>query len=219
MTTATAEVRSGTLVKWGGLALILWALHLLVRDFTFAFTHGTTESDMSRTFLGLSSAQYAVVWPAFAPLGVIGFAAVYVRVSPRLGRLGKAGFAVSILGLAVYFIASAMQNWTGAGFYSDMVYGGWLLSILSYFVLAAGLVLAGVDVRRANALPSGRSVILIAGILLIPTALVVGYIVGNSSDSLPWKLLYGTVSVPYDLCWLRLGVLLFARTPQRTDGW
>jgi hypothetical protein len=207
-----------TFVRWGGVALILWASHLLVRDFTWAFTHGTTEDFMGLTFLGFSAGQYAVVWPAFAPLGVIGLAAVYVRVSPALRRIGRSGFVVALLGLALFFVASAMQYWTGAGFYTPMVYGGWLLSLASYFVLAAGLVVAGIDVRRANALPRGRSLILILGILLVPTLVLVGYIVGRSDDSLAWKLLYGGVSVPYDLCWLWLGFLLLARHPRTTDG-
>lgn len=207
-----------TFVRWGGVALILWASHLLVRDFTWAFTHGTTEAYMGLTFLGLSAGQYAVVWPAFAPLGLIGLAAVYVQLSPQLGKIGKAGFVVAFLGLALFFIASVMQNWMGADFYSPMVYGGWLLSLASVLLLAVGLVLAGIDIQRANSLPRGRSVILIAGILLVPTSLLVGYIVGHSDDSLPWKLLYGGVSVPYDLCWLWLGFLLLARTSQSTDG-
>jgi hypothetical protein len=46
----------------GGVALILWASHLLVRDFPWAFTHGTTEAYEGLTFLGLSPGQYAVVW-------------------------------------------------------------------------------------------------------------------------------------------------------------
>ncbi len=217
MSAAAADLRSATFVRWGGVALILWAVHLLVRDFTWAFTHGTTEQYEGLTFLGLSAGQYAVVWPAFAPLGLIGLVATYVKVSPRLGKVGTAGFVVASIGLSLFFIASVMQYWSGAGFYTSMVYGGWLLSILSVFVLAVGLVLAGIDIQRGNALPRGRSVVLIAGILLVPTGLLTGYIVGNSENTLPWQLLYGGISVPYDACWLWLGFLL-ARTPQRTDG-
>jgi uncharacterized membrane protein (DUF485 family) len=217
MSAAAGDLRHATFVRWGGVALILWAAHLLVRDFTFAFTHGTTEEFEGLTFLGLSAGQYAVVWPAFAPLGLIGLAAAYVKLSPQLGNVGTAGFVVASIGLGLFFIASVMQNWMGAGFYSSMVYGGWLLSLLSLIVLAVGLVLAGIDIRRSNALPRGRSVILIAGILLVPTGLLTGWIVENSQNTLPWQLVYGAISVPYDLCWLWLGVLLLARTPQRTD--
>jgi uncharacterized membrane protein (DUF485 family) len=218
MPAATTDSKREGFVRWGGVALILWASHLLVRDFTWAFTHGTTEDYEGLRFLGLSSGQYALVWPAFAPLGLIGLAAVFVRVSPRLGAIGSAGFVIALVGLALYLVASVMQNWMGADFYSSMVLGGWLLSILSVFVLALGLVLAGIDILRANALPRGRLVVLMAGILLVPTLLLTGYIVGNSENTLPWQLLYGGISVPYDLCWLWLGVLLLARTPRTTDG-
>jgi hypothetical protein len=210
-----------TFIRWGGFALILWALHLLARDFTFAFTHGSTEADMDLTFLGLNSLQYARLWTAFGLLGLIGLAGVYVQVSPRLSKTGKAGFWVALLGLALWFTAQVMQVWIldpDANFHSPLVFGGWLLSVASYFVLAAGLVLAGIDIQRANALPRARSLILIMGILLVPTVLLVGYIVGHSDDSLPWKLLYGGISVPYDLCWLWLGVLLLAGTPGISDS-
>ena len=214
-------MRKKTFIKWSGFALVLWALHLLVRDFTFAFTHGSTEADMDLTFLGLNSLQYARLWTAFGLLGLIGLAGVYAQVSPRISKTGKAGFWVALLGLALWFTAQVMQVWIldpDAYFDSPLVYGGWLLSVVSYFVLAAGLVLAGIDIQRANALPRGRSSILIAGILLVPTVLLVGYIVGHSDDSLPWKLLYGGISVPYDLCWLWLGVLLLAGSPGISDS-
>ena len=211
----------GTFIRWGGFALILWALHLLARDFTFAFTHGSTESDMNLTFLGLNSLQYARLWTAFGLLGLFGLAALYLQASPRLSKIGKAGFWVAFLGLALWFTSQVMQVWIldpDVDFHSPLVYGGWLLSLASYFVLAGGLVLAGIDVQRANALPGGRSLILIVGILLLPTAIIVGKIVGNSDDSLPWKLLYGGISVPYDLCWLWLGALLLAGTPGLSDS-
>jgi len=43
-----------------GAALLLWALHMLVRDYIFAFTHGTTEGAMGLKVLGLTSSQYSV---------------------------------------------------------------------------------------------------------------------------------------------------------------
>ena len=122
----------------------------------------------------------------------------------------------AFLGLALSFIATVMQYWVvdiNTYFHSPVVYGGWLLSLAAVFVLAAGLVLAGIDIRRADALPRGRSLVLLIGILLVPTGLLVGYWVGHNDGSLSAQLVYGAISVPYDLCWLRLGVLLLAATP------
>jgi hypothetical protein len=213
-----SSLRTRTFIKWSGFALILWALHLLVRDFTFAFTHGSTEQDMGRTFLGLEGKQYALVWPAFFPLGLLGFSGAYVQASARLGRIGRAGFVVALIGLGTWFLAQVMQYWIldiDKYFYSPLIYGGWLLQIAALFVLAAGLLLAGIDVQRAKALPRGRSLILIMGILTVPTFLLVAYLVGHSDGGLVSQLLYGGLSVPWDLCWLWLGyVLISAPRPE-----
>jgi hypothetical protein len=207
-----------TFIRWSGFALILWALHLLVRDFIWAVMHGTTEAAMGDTFLGLTTAQYSVLWTPFALLGLFGLGGVYVQVSHRLSKTGKAGFFVAFLGLALSFISAVMQSASGADdlwgldreayFRSPLVQGGWLLSIAAVFVLTAGLVVAGIAIQRADALPQGRTLNLTMGILLLPTALLVGYLVAHSDGSLVSKLLYGGLSVPYDLCWLWLGLLL-----------
>ena len=209
-------MRTTVFARWSGLALILWALHLLARDFIFAFTHGTTEAAMGLTFLGLTSSQYSVLWTPFSLLGLVGIAGLYAQISPRISRLGKAGFLVTLVGLAFSFIAAVMQFWildVDKYFHSPLVYGGWLLSIVSAFVFTAGLILAGIDIQKTNALPRARSLILIVGILYLPTAILQGsYIVQHSDGSLPWKLLYGALSVPLDLCWLWLGYVLLAAT-------
>lgn len=165
---------------------------------------------MGLTLLGLNSSQYSVLWTAFAPLAIVGLAGVYLRASPRLSKAGNAGFAVALLGLALWFIAALMQFWildVDRYFHSPLVLGGWFLSILSLFVLTAGLVLAGIDIQRSIALPRGGSLILVSGILLLPTVLLQVFLVQHSDRSLAAKLLYGGLSVPYDLCWLSLGLL------------
>ncbi len=206
-------MRTSVFTRLSGLALILWALHMLVRDYIFAFTHGTTESAMDLTVLGLTSSQYSVLWTAFAPLSLIGFAGVYGRVSSRLGRLGRVGFFVAFLGLALWFISAVMQFWildVDRYFHSPLVYGGWLLSLVSLLVLTAGLVLTGIAVQRANALPQARSLILVTGVLLLPTIALQVYLVQHSDDSLFTKLFYGSLSVPWDVCWAWLGYVLLA---------
>lgn len=220
-------MRKIAFIKSSGLALILWALHLLVKDFIFAFTHGTTETAMDITFLGLNRSQYSVLWTPFALLGVAGLAGVYAEVSPRIGKTGKAGFLVAIVGLALSFVAAVMQFWildVDKYFHSPLVLGGWFLSLLSVFISTVGLIFAGRDIGRTNALPRGRFLVLIIGLLTLPTFFFVSYVVMNSNDTLPWKLLYGSLSVPSDLCWAWLGYVLIAasrnpspilsRTPQ-----
>ncbi|MEO8463400.1 MAG: hypothetical protein ABI555_09315 [Chloroflexota bacterium] len=208
-------MRTDTFVKSSGFALILWALHLLARDYIFAFTHGSSEYDNHLTFLGLSAGQFAMLWTPFTLLGVLGLAGVYGQASPRLRTAGRVGFLVALLGLGMWFVAQVMQVWIldpDRYFHSPLIYGGWLLSLASLFVLTVGLVLAGIDIRRADARPRGRSLILILGILFLPTVFLQAYLVGVSDDSFASKLLYGSLSVPYDLCWLWLGYLLVTAT-------
>jgi hypothetical protein len=207
------KLRTSIFIKLSGVALLLWALHLPIRDFVFAFTHGTTEEAMGLTFLGLDGKLYAFLWTPFPLIGLFGLAGVYFQSSSRLSMVGKAGFVVAFLGLATWFIAAVMQYWIldiDEYFHSPLVYGGWLLSIASVFVLTAGLVLAGIDIQRANAFPRARSLILMIGILLLPTALLHPYVVQQSDGSLVSKLLYSSLSVPYALCWAWLGYVLIA---------
>ena len=209
-----------TFFKVSGFALILWALHLVVRDGIFAFTHGTMEYALDRTVLGLHLRQYSVLFVGFAPLGVIGFAGICAAALPRLSLVGRAGSVVALLGLSLSFTAAVMQNLIvdpDRYFHSPPVYYGWLLSLLAIFVLAVGLVVAGIDIRRSNALPRARSMVLVAGIILVPTALLHGYVVAESDRSLVWELLYGCLSVPYALCWLRLGLLQVAAGARSAD--
>jgi hypothetical protein len=75
------------------------------------------------------------------------------------------------VGLVLSFIAAVMQFWildVDRYFHSPLVYGGWLLSILSVFVFTAGLILSGFAIQRTNALPRARSLILIVGSSICP---------------------------------------------------
>jgi hypothetical protein len=186
---------------------------LLVKDFIFAFTHGTTEAALGVTFLGLNSSQYSVLWTPFVLLGVAGLTGLYAEVSPRIGKMGKVGFWVAIVGLVLSFVAAVMQFWildVDRYFHSPLVLGGWLLSLLAFFISTVGLIFAGLDSGRTNALPRGRFLVLIIGLLALPTFFLIWYVVKNSTDTLPWKLFYGSLSAPSDLCWAWLGYVLIA---------
>ena len=204
-------MRTGTFIRWSGFALLVWAAHLLLREFIFAFTHGTTEAAMGDRILGLGSSQYSVVWTPFPLLGVVGLIGLYAVVSTSIGRVGKAGLMVAIVGLALSFVGGVMQFWildVDTYFYSPLVLGGWLLWLLSLLIATTGLIIAGLGIARADALPGARYVVLVIGLLALPTFFLQPWVVFNSDDSLSWRLLYGSLSVPYDLCWAWLGFVL-----------
>lgn len=202
-----------TFNRWSAYALIAWASHWLVRDLIFAFTHGTQEGAQFRSLLGFNATQYGSLWTAISALGLIGMVGVYLEAAPRLDRIGKVGFVVAIVGFAMSFVAHVMQNWIlnpNEYFHSPVVYGGWLLSLAAVLVMTVGLIVAGIGVARTNALPRSRFLLLIIGLISLPTALLHGLIVGSSDGSFGTELVYGTLSVPYALCWLRIGLLRLA---------
>ena len=204
-------MRTNTFVKWSGLALRLWALHLLIRDPVFAFTHGSSQAAMDLTFLGLRAGHYAVLWTPFALLGVAGLAGVYAEVSPLIGKRGRAGLGVAIVGLALLFVAGVMQYWIpGTSFNSPLSLSGLYLSLLALLVATFGLIVAGLDIRRTDPLPRGRSVVLIIGLVAVPTILFRSWVVMNSPDTFSWRLLYVGAFVPWELCWAWLGYVLVA---------
>ena len=166
---------------------------------------------MGDRILGLNSSQYSVLWTPFPLLGVVGLTGLYAVVSSRIGRAGKAGLAVAIVGLALSFVGGVMQFWildVDTYFYSPLVLGGWLLWLLGLLIATTGLIIAGLDIARTDALPGTRYLVLVIGLLALPTFLLQPWVVANSDDTLPWRLLYGGLSVPYDLCWAWLGSVL-----------
>ena len=201
----------GILTRLAGPALILWTVQLIVREFAFAFSHGSSPGDTSGTFLSLTALDYARFWTAFALLAIVGVAGLYAMVEPRIHSLGKAGLIFAMVGLALFFVSSVMQFSIldpNTYFHSTLVMGGWLLSIVAYLVTAAGLLLAGQDIARTRALARGRYLVLAIGLLAVPTLVAQSWVVGQSLDTSAWRLIFGSVSLPSDLCWLWLGVTL-----------
>jgi hypothetical protein len=208
---------ASALARWSGPALLLWAVCLVVKDSIFAFTHGSSTAAMSGTFLGLDASQYSVVWTPLPLLAAVGLAGLRTRLSPGLGRVGSVGLALALAGALLSFVAGVLQFWildVDVYFYSPLVFGGWILALVSYLVLAIGLVLAGLSLRRSNAVAGGGSVVLLIGLLALPTLFIRSWVVGDSDDTLPWRLLYVSVMVPWALCWARLGLSVSANDRQ-----
>ena len=147
----------------------------------------------------------------FALLGVAGLAGVYAEVSPLIGKRGRAGLGVAIVGLALLFVAGVMQYWIpGTSFNSPLSLSGLYLSLLALLVATFGLIVAGLDIRRTDPLPRWRSVVLIIGLFAVPTILFRSWVVMNSPDTFSWRLLYVGAFVPWELCWAWLGYVLVA---------
>ncbi len=143
---------SSDLIRWGGPAAILGGALWATGWVLFISGHGPTHVNQGREVLGLGPDAWDQL--SVIPLGLIAFGlvAVYSRQALRAGWPGKSGYAVSLVGLALWAVANLLR----------LPPGGIL-------VFAIGMVLFGVGALRAGALPRwSRGIPLILGLLLIP---------------------------------------------------
>lgn len=128
----------------------------------------------------MDSAKFLVV-----PLILIGIglADLYHR-RDRAGLPGRAGFAVTMVGLGVTIVGTAVQFWTfpwgsyAAGFEEAWPTGGGIVQAVGTLVLTVGLVVLTIDLVRAKAMPAWAAAVLVLGGLttffLTPTTWVPG---------------------------------------------
>ncbi len=143
---------SPDLIRWGGPAAILggalWAIDWIL----FISGHGPTHINEGREVLGLDPDAWDQL--SVIPLALIAFglAALHSRQAARAGWPGKSGYAVSLVGLALWAVANLLR----------LPPGGILVFVI-------GMALFGVGTLRAGALPRwSRGIPLILGVLLVP---------------------------------------------------
>lgn len=126
----------------------LWAV-----DWTlFISGHGPTHVNQGREVLGLGPDAWDQL--SVIPLALIAFglAALHLRQGAGAGWPGKSGYALALVGLALWAIANLLR----------LPPGGILF-------FATGMVLFGIGTLRAGALSRwSRTIPLILGVLLIP---------------------------------------------------
>ncbi len=140
------------LIRWGRPAAILGGALWTIDWILFISGHGPTHINEGREVLSLDPDTWDQL--SVIPLALIAFglAALHSRQAARAGWPGKSGYAVSLVGLALWAVANLLR----------LPPGGILVFVI-------GMALFGVGTLRAGALPRwSRGIPLILGVLLVP---------------------------------------------------
>ncbi len=189
------------LARWGGAAVlggVLWTVLVPLITLTYPGRVGWGRTD---TVLGLAWEDYNRMLPVVLLLLLVGMAGLRVRYAPRSGRLGKGGFALALVGLALMLVGNVVEFWVAGGVRDQMTTAdliGWITYSLGYLLLAVGLVLLGVGSLRGKIFPRWNGVPLLIGVLVLPMYVTV---TGGMSVGAVLSVLFG-------LGWVVLGYLL-----------
>jgi hypothetical protein len=150
---------------------------------------------------------------------LLGLAALQARHANGSGRIGKGGFALTLIGLVLLAYGS-VGNATLSGTISGVTFGPMVFAGLAAgsLVLGAGAAMTAVSVIFANVLPRLSPVPLLIGATGVAVAggLALGHqLVGGSGDIFPLPVgPLAALWAVFGIGWLWLGYLLWAeRTP------
>lgn len=181
---------SSELMRWGGLAAVVaGVLYLML---VLLGVQGLESS---------SSLNYLVVGIFIvALLGQLLWAAgLHSLLKERYGRLGAAGYLVTLLGFALQLVIILAAGLLSADVVSNSSLGLIVFVVLLLVAVLApfvGLVLLGAAILRARVLPSWFGVVLIVG---LPVAVLLAAVLGPAA----WW-------VSYAIFWLLVGYALLS---------
>jgi len=138
-----------------------------------------------------------------------GLAAFQKRQAERSGQLGKAGFAVCLLGIGTMLLGNVVEFWVSEYFYGTQT-PGWVMMGIGLTMLPVGFVLLGFGTLRAKVFTGWRRVVPL-GVGLMLLAIRPIYLRGI----LPMPDLSGAAGVA--LGWLALGYALWSEKTNSSD--
>lgn len=194
---------------WAGPAAVLGGLLWIVFVTGHTFTHGSTQSPRGAALLGLESLNFfrlLAIPPLLFAVGLVGARASRAARGVSDGRLGRAGFVVALLGLALVALGVILETWIvdpSEDFSHPLVQAGWIAYLLGLFpVLPLGMILFGVGSPQMS-----RRVRLLAIVIgvLAPLQWFEGILSSVSTGSLTWDLFYSALRGLLGGGWMALG--------------
>jgi hypothetical protein len=167
--------RSGQLAAAAGLIwLMLWGHQ--------AATHGLTEVNETRLFLGMTWMDSGKFYVLPFSLLLIGFVTLF-RARQHPGKVGKTGFVLVVLTLSLIVVGAAMEFWTFPFGSYELTFEeagglGGIIQASATVLFAIALIPFGIDISRARIIPWWLIPLVvisaIAGIFLTPANFIPG---------------------------------------------
>ncbi len=196
---------SSNLIRWGGPAAMLGGALYVATFGVTVLIYGVFAEQTVDTFLGAHAFTHSLDVPMFAllALGAIG---VYARQKDRLGKVGKAGFYVTLAGFGLSVVGGLTIIAVGLAVSDEATLG--ILDVithpLAHLFYAVGSLVFGIVTFRADVLPRGGALLAAVGPIWLFALFNLGF--GNGESFL---LVFVPVVVT-GLGWIWLGYALLS---------
>ena len=173
---------ASTWVRWGGAAAMLgglvWMWAMTVMAMRFPGVPNVADRETGDLMPLLLAAMLLIM------VGLAGLMARYRGVTSSLGRLG---FALALGGSLLAPITAVLSSWVELA---------WLVFVVSFLAMIAGIVVLAADLLRQGAVPRAALLALALAALLL--------LAFNTEDARAW------LGVPFGAVWVWLGALLWS---------
>jgi hypothetical protein len=209
-----------TLVRWGAVGSVVGGILWVVLFAGHTFAHGSTQTPREATVLGLSSLDFLRLLAIPPLLFMWGLWSARATQTAPLRPLGRAGYFVSLTGLAMVALGVVLETWIvdpSLDFSHPFVQGGSILFLFGLFpTLTIGMILFGV---RASGMRRSLRVLAVVIGVLTPLQLLEVFLSSWSTGTVPWDLLYTALRGLVGLAWVAFGVSLWSEvTARRSRG-
>ena len=193
-------------IRWGGPAAMLGgALYVALFGVT-VLIYGVFAKDTEGTFLGAHAFIHSLDAPMFALLA-LGAVGVYARQKDRLGKVGKAGFYITLAGFGLSVLGGLTIIAVGLAVGDEATLG--VLDVithpLAHLLYAIGSLVFGVATYRAGVLPRGGALLVAVGPIWLFALFNLGFGGGQS-----FLIVFVPVVVT-GLGWMWLGYALLSQ--------